>query len=476
MKRTNGYSTLWTVLRPLGDLAVGVGAFLGAFLLRIYLPLPFTLSLLPSERLHYFFTDWWIVALAQPLVLYFFGLYDPPEPGSRAELPRRLAAITSLQGLGLMGFYFLTNLTFPRTVLLVFAGLNFALLFLWRALILRFHSPQERRVAIVGRSAAARELAAAIRSYGWHGLTVIGHVPAPGDETPASEPSPEPSSEEGGADPLGPRLGSVEDLPGLLGQGEVEEVILASDVYSWQTQLMDRLADAGPRRGSVLLLPGPFESLIGRMRYRWVRDLPLIEVIRQTEWRVNRPLKRGLDLLGGILLLSLSMPLMVLCAAAVKLSSKGPVLYRQTRVGIGQQTFSLLKFRTMCRDAEENTGEVLARPDDPRLTPVGGLLRRYRLDELPQLFNVLRGTMSLVGPRPERPGFVRSFLREIPGYAERFSLSPGLTGLAQINGHYHSSAENKLRYDLAYLANWSLWLDLSILLRTVKIVLTSRGT
>jgi lipopolysaccharide/colanic/teichoic acid biosynthesis glycosyltransferase len=130
----------------------------------------------------------------------------------------------------------------------------------------------------------------------------------------------------------------------------------------------------------------------------------------------------------------------------------------------------------MAADAERDTGEVLSRPGDPRLTPVGGVLRRLRLDELPQLANVLGGSMSLVGPRPERPGFVERYLREVPGYAERFSLAPGLTGLAQVNGDYHSSPQNKLRYDLAYMANWSLWLDLSILFRTVKIVLTSRGT
>jgi lipopolysaccharide/colanic/teichoic acid biosynthesis glycosyltransferase len=171
-----------------------------------------------------------------------------------------------------------------------------------------------------------------------------------------------------------------------------------------------------------------------------------------------------------------SLPLLAACAAVVKLTSQGPVLYRQQRVGRGGRPFQLYKLRTMHLNAEAATGEVLARPDDPRLTRVGSTLRRYRLDELPQLWNVLNGTMSLVGPRPERPGFVGRYLTEVPGYAERFAVAPGLTGLAQINGEYLSSARNKLRYDLAYVANWSLWLDLSILLRTVKIVLTSRGT
>jgi exopolysaccharide biosynthesis polyprenyl glycosylphosphotransferase len=211
------------------------------------------------------------------------------------------------------------------------------------------------------------------------------------------------------------------------------------------------------------------------MRYRWVSDIPLMEVIGAGEWRLDVPLKRLFDLLGAGLLLLLSSPALLTCALAVRLSSPGPVLYRQTRVGRGQRPFTLLKLRTMRVDAEQGE-EVLATPGDARLTAVGAFLRRTRLDELPQLLNVLAGAMSLVGPRPERPGFVRSYLTNVPGYAERFSMRPGLTGLAQVNGEYDSTAENKLRYDLAYMANWSLWLDFSILFRTIKIVLTSRGT
>ena len=135
----------------------------------------------------------------------------------------------------------------------------------------------------------------------------------------------------------------------------------------------------------------------------------------------------------------------------------------------------MFKFRTMHHHLADPDAERLTAPGDPRVTRVGRVLRRTSLDELPQLFNVLAGKMSLVGPRPERPGFVRRFVDEVPGYAERFSVVPGLTGLAQVHGDYDSSPENKVRYDLAYIANWSLLLDLWILLRTVKIVLTSRG-
>jgi exopolysaccharide biosynthesis polyprenyl glycosylphosphotransferase len=210
------------------------------------------------------------------------------------------------------------------------------------------------------------------------------------------------------------------------------------------------------------------------MRYRWINDLPLIEVTREAEVR-NPPLKRAIDLAGATVLLLVSLPVSLAVAVAVRLTSRGPVFFRQERVGRELEPFEVWKFRTMREGAERDTGEVLAQPNDPRLTPVGGFLRRYRLDELPQLWNVLVGKMSLVGPRPERPGFVRRHLEEVPGYAQRFQALPGLTGLAQVNGEYHSTPANKLRYDLAYIANRSLWLDASILLRTIRIVLTSEG-
>ncbi|HKH43920.1 MAG TPA: sugar transferase, partial [Thermoanaerobaculia bacterium] len=360
---------------------------------------------------------------------------------------------------------FLFGRPFPRSVLLLFIVFDFLLLFAFRVTLDLTERRRERRVALVGSGDAAREIAEALRSHAWHGLRVAGYVPLPHEPAPGAAEDPV----------LGPCLGALEDLPELLARGVFEDLILADSGDSWQTRLLDRLAGTRPAHTNVLLLPGPYESLIGRMRYRWVHDLPLVEVVRESEWRINRPLKRLLDLAAGSVLLLLSLPVLGLTALAVRLTSPGPVFYRQVRVGRGQRPFTLLKLRTMQVDAELEAVEVLAQPGDPRLTPIGALLRRFRLDEIPQLWNVLDGAMSLVGPRPERPGFVQRYLREVPGYAERFSLAPGLTGLAQVNGDYHSSPQNKLRYELAYMANWSLWLDLSILLRTVKIVLTSRG-
>ena len=163
-------------------------------------------------------------------------------------------------------------------------------------------------------------------------------------------------------------------------------------------------------------------------------------------------------------------------AAVLVTTSPGPIVYRQRRVGKDGKEFILYKLRTMIDRAEDKTGPVLTSRADPRVTRVGRFLRDSRLDELPQLWNVLNGTMSLVGPRPERPEFVKDFLRSVPGYAERFQVKPGLTGLAQINGAYHTTPEYKLKYDLAYMYNYSVWLDIRILADTIKVVLTRQGS
>lgn len=185
------------------------------------------------------------------------------------------------------------------------------------------------------------------------------------------------------------------------------------------------------------------------------------------EKRSARALKRAFDLVVTVPFLLVLSPLLLLLALAVKLTSRGPVLYRQERVGRGNRTFRVLKFRTMRADAEAASGPVWAAKDDPRRTPIGAFLRRTSLDELPQLFNVLSGEMSLVGPRPERPHFVDQFQRTIPRYLERHRVKAGITGWAQVHGlRGNTPIEERTRYDLWYVENWSLVLDVKVLILT----------
>jgi exopolysaccharide biosynthesis polyprenyl glycosylphosphotransferase len=188
--------------------------------------------------------------------------------------------------------------------------------------------------------------------------------------------------------------------------------------------------------------------------------------------------KRVVDLIVGAIGLVLALPIMAIVALLVKLTSRGPVLYHQARVGQHGRIFTVHKFRSMVADAEADTGAIWARENDSRVTPIGGILRRTRLDELPQLWNVLRGDMSLVGPRPERPEFVRSLTDQIPFYGQRHVVRPGLTGWAQVRYTYCATVEDameKLQYDLYYIKNMSLALDLFVLFSTVKTFLQRRG-
>jgi exopolysaccharide biosynthesis polyprenyl glycosylphosphotransferase len=221
-----------------------------------------------------------------------------------------------------------------------------------------------------------------------------------------------------------------------------------------------------------------FEAVCGRISTKELRPSQLIFTgelgPRLGSLFVQDVVNFAISIVGAIV----TLPIMLLVALAVKLTSPGPALYRQTRVGKNGAPFLLYKFRSMRADAEAQTGAVWASKDDPRTTPVGKFLRRLRLDELPQFFNVLRGEMSLVGPRPERPEFVKTLSEQIPYYRQRHCVKPGITGWAQINHKYGDTLEDtvtKLEYDFYYIKNISTSLDAYIIFHTLKTMLLSRG-
>jgi Undecaprenyl-phosphate glucose phosphotransferase len=262
-----------------------------------------------------------------------------------------------------------------------------------------------------------------------------------------------------------PVIGTTDDLERILQQKPVDQVILAlpSEDMPLMKSLMERLA---LHTVDVKIVPDLFQYVTLYGGLEEFGGLPIISLQGGPLEGWNLVAKRVFDVLFSALALLLLSPLMLALALAVKLTSRGPVLYRQERMGMDGALFGILKFRTMGVGSEE-AGPQMATAGDDRRTAVGGLLRRTSLDELPQLFNVLRGDMSLVGPRPERPVFIEEFKRQIPKYHLRHKVKSGITGWAQINGlRGQTSIQKRIEYDLYYIENWSLLLDLKILLRT----------
>jgi len=219
------------------------------------------------------------------------------------------------------------------------------------------------------------------------------------------------------------------------------------------------------------------EELTGKLSLENIHPSSLIFSEGFKRSSIFKSLKRALDIIVSLLSLMLFAPLILIISLAIRMDSKGPVFYRQERVGEDEKKFNLLKFRSMNVDAEEN-GPVWAKVDDERVTRVGQIIRKLRFDEIPQMFNVLKGEMSFIGPRPERPFFVDSLKNEIPFYSERHVVKPGITGWAQISYQYGASKEDaleKLKYDLYYIKHMSLILDLTILYETIKIVFWGKG-
>jgi exopolysaccharide biosynthesis polyprenyl glycosylphosphotransferase len=269
-------------------------------------------------------------------------------------------------------------------------------------------------------------------------------------------------------------VGRVAELPEQVERQRVDQVFLALSGAS-HNEMLHLIKTCDELRVDFRMLPDVFEIITTRVSADMVDGIPLVGVRHSQVEGLGLVVKRAFDLLVSLLLLVVLSPIWVLLVAAIALSSRGAVLYRQERVGQEGRIFTLFKFRSMVADAEAETGPVFASPDDTRRTAAGRFMRRFSLDELPQLINIIRGDMSLVGPRPERPFFVERFGAEIPRYLERHQVRPGVTGWAQVNDLRGStSIADRTIYDIYYIENWSLSFDIKILLLTVGRVFLHR--
>ncbi len=409
-----------------------------------------------------------LVAAVYQLCLYYNDLYDLRTIGDGRDLFVRL--VQSLGTTSLMlacVYYWFPDLIIGRGVFLISTGFSLTLVVGWR-LAFRWLSSRatSERLLLVGTSRASVDLARELFERRQElGVDIVGFV----DPDPARL----------GMPVLNPGVvGTIEDIPALVERFHVDRVVVSlSDARGklpMDTLLTVRL-DTGVTFDH---LASVYEEYTGKIAVENLRPSWFIFSSGFRKTRLLRAQKRLLDLIASTVGLVLAAPIMAVVAAVVKLGSPGPILYHQRRVGLQGRHFTVHKFRTMRQDAEAATGPVWSGQNDNRINRVGQFLRRSRLDELPQLWNVLRGEMSLVGPRPERPEFVDKLTAEIPFYGQRHVVKPGATGWAQIRYTYGASVEDaieKLQYDLFYIKNLSLALDIVIIAETVKTVLMRRG-
>ncbi len=272
-------------------------------------------------------------------------------------------------------------------------------------------------------------------------------------------------------------IDTVKNLERIIDQYNIKNIIISIDRNNEDTML-EIISTCEGKNVSIKIVPDLYDIISGQARTSQIYGVPLIDIMPELMPEWEKKLKRLMDIVLSLALIIITFPITFLSALAIRLESKGPIFYRQERMGMNGKIFRIVKFRTMIKDAEKYTGPVWSAKDDPRITKVGRLIRKMRVDEIPQVFNVLKGDMSFVGPRPERPFFVEKLSQEIPLYKRRLKVRPGITGWAQVKHKYDETVEDvkvKLRYDLFYIENISLRMDFKIIFRTIFVVLFGKG-
>ena len=434
------------------DMGAVVVAWVAAFQLRFALletpkgipPLALYLKLIP------------FIVVIWAAVFFASGFYQRSQ-GRRSAVLEALDIIPSC-GLATLAFvaftYFYEEYRYSRIVMVMFAALQPLLLIAGRSLtrkLFRWYRRKSpvRNVLVVSTGALASHAMDAAGEMDLVQSRCVGTVLL---------------EDLGGGNGVS---GAPSDWIELLTRLEVHAMVVALP-YRLLGVVEDQLAGIADQVPDIRIIPDMSRFTRFASGIALVDGRPVISINESPLAGIGRLIKRGVDVFGALFGLALFGPVMIMVAILVRLTSPGPVLYRQTRMGLDGNSFSILKFRSMPVDAEKGSGAVWAKPTDNRATWFGGLLRSSSLDELPQFWNVLRGDMSLVGPRPERPVFVDQFRREIPGYMLRHKVKAGITGWAQIHGwRGDTSLEKRIECDLFYIQNWSVWLDLRIIFLTV---------
>ncbi|HUQ87459.1 MAG TPA: TIGR03013 family XrtA/PEP-CTERM system glycosyltransferase [Vicinamibacterales bacterium] len=412
-----------------------------------------------------------LIVLVCQICLHYTDLYDLRTIRTKWDLATRLFRAIGATSLILgIAYWLFPLLVVEQGVFLMTAALAIVMVMVWRSafdVITSSLMPRER-LLLVGTSPAAIVLARELFERRQElGVDIVGFV--------------DPDPTRVGAPVINPGVvGTIDDIPGLTSRMHVDRVVVSLSDQRGKLP-MDQLLDVRLRSGVLFdHLASVYEEYTGKIALENLRPSWLVFSTGFRKSRFLSAIKRAFDLTAAVCGLILSLPLTLVTALVVKLDSpRDPVLYHQERVGLNGALFTIHKFRTMRSDAEAATGPVWSAGDhDPRITRVGRLLRKTRLDEIPQLWNVLLGDMSLIGPRPERPSFVEKLTQQIPFYGQRHVVKPGVTGWAQVRYSYGASVEDaieKMQYDLYYVKHMSLMFDLMIALETIKTVVLRRG-
>lgn len=322
----------------------------------------------------------------------------------------------------------------------------------------------KKNVLIVGAGWAGKTILQEINKAKKAGLKVAGFV----DDNPQKKGS--------GIEGL-PVFGDRYTLPAVIRQNDISLIVNAI-THEKHADLIKTLINCSWNGIEIVDMPTLYEQLTGKIPFKHINDMWMLHVVISKPKLYGKLVKPLVEILFALILFVLLLPAMMIIALLIKMDSQGRIFYTQERVGKDGKEFTIIKFRTMVENAELTTGAVYTSDNDPRITKIGKFLRKWRLDEIPQLLNVIRGEMSLMGPRPERHVFIREFEEKIPFYTQRLAVKPGLTGWAQVKYPYASSieqTEEKLQYDLYYIKNMSFLLDFVVLLKTIKVVLFGSG-
>ncbi|MBM62014.1 MAG: undecaprenyl-phosphate glucose phosphotransferase [Acidobacteria bacterium] len=467
----NQHNREFVIGQTMIDASVGISMFLGAYILRFDTGLFSTPKGQPEFQ--YYLQLAPFIGLLFPLGLWIQGAYRQGRIRSHIDdffavfVGGLIAVVLGLAGTLYFQAYYVSPLLkeqgayeISRIVWALFLLLSVTTAYAARATARMLSKRRWRRgiglkrILIAGMSDIARHMVDKILEHEELGYRIIGFVDDRGD-----------------GDHLGyrglPLLGSLSRTGEILKQDRVDQLYVALPLDE-HVKMLELIEVANRECVDVKVVPDLLQVIALRARVEELDGVPIININDVPLQGIKSVVKRGMDVtIASVALACLSLPF-TLIGFLIKSTSRGPIFYRQERMGLDGRSFGVLKFRSMWEDAEKETGPVWTRKNDPRRTPVGRVLRKFSLDELPQLWNVLRGDMSLVGPRPERPFFVEQFKEHVPQYMLRHKVKSGMTGWAQVNGwRGDTSIEKRIEYDLFYIENWSMTLDFKILWLTV---------